>query len=50
MAFTIAHSRDGLETLVNRLAKLGAAAAVPVAVERGDGRLVDRLLEQATRW
>ncbi|HVM14818.1 MAG TPA: IS110 family transposase [Egibacteraceae bacterium] len=45
MAFTIAHSREGLETLVNRLAKLGTAGAVPVGVERGDGRLVDRLLE-----
>jgi transposase len=45
VAFTIAHSREGLETLVNRLAKLGPPAAVPVGVERGDGRLVDRLLE-----
>jgi transposase len=44
-AFEIAHSRTGLEALVKRLARFGPAAAIPVAVERPDGRLVDVLLE-----
>ena len=43
--FTIAHSRDGFDKLVKRLAALGPVDTVPVAVERPDGRLVDRLLE-----
>ena len=43
-SFTAAHSRDGFERLVRRLAGL-AAAQVPVAIERPDGRLVDALLE-----
>ena len=50
MAFTIAHSREGLDTLVNRLAKLGVPAAVPVAVERGDGRWWTASSRPATRW
>jgi transposase len=44
-SFTIKHSADGFDRLIARLAKLGAAEAVPVAIERPDGRLVDRLLE-----
>jgi transposase len=44
-SFTVAHSRDGIERLAKRLAELGAAGTMPVAVERPDGRLVDALLE-----
>lgn len=44
-SFTAAHSRDGFERLVRRLASLGPAGQVPVAIERPDGRLVDALLE-----
>lgn len=44
-AFMIKHSRDGFATLVARLAKLGEAGVIPVAIERPDGRLVDALLE-----
>jgi len=44
-SFTAAHSRDGFERLVRRLAGLGPAGQVPVAIERPDGRLVDTLLE-----
>ncbi len=44
-AFEIAHSRDGFEKLIKRLVQHGAAAEVPVAIERPDGRLVDALLE-----
>jgi len=43
--FSIAHSREGFDRLVDRLAALGEPARVPVAIERPDGRLVDRLLE-----
>lgn len=45
MSFKIAHSRDGFEKLVKKLATLGPAGQVPVAIERPDGRLVDALLE-----
>ncbi|GAC1380527.1 MAG: IS110 family transposase [Acidimicrobiales bacterium] len=44
-SFTAAHTRDGFERLVRRLAGLGPAGQVPVAIERPDGRLVDALLE-----
>lgn len=44
-SFTVAHSRDGFEKLVKRLAALGPASEAPVAIERPDGRLVDCLLE-----
>jgi transposase len=44
-AFEVAHTADGLDQLVARLARLGEAATLPVAIERPDGRLVDRLLE-----
>jgi transposase len=44
-AFAVAHTRDGFERLTKRLAELGPAASLPVAIERPDGRLVDALLE-----
>ena len=44
-SFSIPHSADGLEHLVDRLSRLGDPTELPVAVERPDGRLVDRLLE-----
>jgi transposase len=44
-AFEVTHSADGLEQLVVRLRRLGDPAELPVAIERPDGRLVDRLLE-----
>ena len=43
--FEVAHSRTGLEALVKRLGRFGPAELVPVAIERGEGRLVDVLLE-----
>ena len=42
---TIAHSRDGFDRLVGWLTRFGDPADLPVAIERPDGRLVDRLLE-----
>jgi transposase len=44
-SFDVAHSADGLDLLVARLRRLGDPAGLPVAIERPDGRLVDRLLE-----
>jgi hypothetical protein len=44
-AFRIPHSAAGFGDLVARLRRLGAPAGLPVALERPDGRLVDRLLE-----
>lgn len=44
-AFMIKHSVDGFDQLLGRLAKLGPAGSIPVALERPDGRLVDALLE-----
>ena len=43
--FTIAHSAEGLDRLVRRLAGLGDPGDIPVAIERPSGRLVDVLLE-----
>jgi hypothetical protein len=43
--FAIAHSAEGFDRLTARLARHGDPAEVPVATERPDGRLVDRLLE-----
>ena len=43
--FEVTHSADGLEELVARLRRLNDPAGLPVAIERPDGRLVDRLLE-----
>jgi transposase len=45
VAFSVDHSADGLAQLVARLGRLGEPAQLPVAIERPDGRLVDRLLE-----
>jgi len=42
--FTVEHSAEGFERLVGRLTRHGEAATLPVAIERPDGRLVDRLL------
>jgi transposase len=42
--FPVAHTAAGFTGLLRRLAKLGAPAATPVAIERPDGRLVDALL------
>jgi transposase len=44
-AFTVEHTADGLAALVRRLARIGDPDAMPVAIERPDGRLVDLLLE-----
>jgi transposase len=43
--FTIAHSADGIATLIRRLARFGLPAEMQVAIERPNGRLVDLLLE-----
>ena len=43
--FQIAHSADGFDQLVAHLRRYGDPARLPVAIERPDGRLVDRLLE-----
>jgi transposase len=43
--FTIAHSAEGIGSLVRRLARYGDPADLPVAIERPSGRLVDLLLE-----
>ncbi len=43
--FTIEHTADGFERLVRRLARHGDPAELAVAIERPDGRLVDRLLD-----
>lgn len=44
-AFTVEHTAAGLAGLTARLARLGDPAAMPVAIERPDGRVVDVLLE-----
>jgi transposase len=43
--FTIAHSAEGIAQLIRRLARYGDPAAMPIAIERPNGRLVDLLLE-----
>jgi transposase len=43
--FSISHSATGFDRLIARLASHGVPATLPVAIERPDGRLVDRLLE-----
>jgi transposase len=45
VSFQIGHTADGLDQLIARLGRLGDPATLPVAIERPDGRLVDRLLE-----
>jgi hypothetical protein len=44
-AFVIAHTADGFDQLAGRLRGYGDPAGLPVAIERPEGRLVDRLLE-----
>ena len=41
----VEHSAEGFDRLVRWLARYGDPAGLPVAIERPDGRLVDRLLE-----
>jgi transposase len=43
--FQVGHTADGLDQLIARLGRLGDPATLPVAIERPEGRLVDRLLE-----
>jgi transposase len=43
--FGFAHSERGISEALERLRKLGHSAGLPVAIERPDGLLVDRLLE-----
>ena len=43
--FTIGHTAEGFERLIRRLARHGDPAELAVAIERPDGRLVDRLLD-----
>ncbi len=43
--FGFAHSERGISDALQRLAKLAEPAVLPVAIERPDGLLVDRLLE-----
>lgn len=43
--FSFAHSERGISEALERLARLGSPAELPVAIERPDGLLVDRLLE-----
>ncbi|GGO98813.1 IS110 family transposase [Wenjunlia tyrosinilytica] len=43
--FAVTHTAVGFADLVRRLARLGQAENIPVAIERPDGRLVDQLLE-----
>ncbi|HUG84620.1 MAG TPA: IS110 family transposase [Euzebya sp.] len=42
---TIAHTVEGFDRLIAWLARFGDVTGTPVAIERPDGRLVDRLLE-----
>jgi len=44
-SFTIEHSRDGITSLIARLADYGDPADVQIGIERPNGRLVDLLLE-----
>ncbi len=44
-AFMVEHSAEGLDKLVARLRGMAEPAELTVAIERPDGRLVDRLLE-----
>jgi transposase len=44
-AFPVHHTADGLAGLTRRLARIGDPGAMPVGIERPDGRLVDALLE-----
>jgi transposase len=41
----VGHDRAGLQALVARLRRYGAAAAIPIAIERPSGLLVDALVD-----
>lgn len=43
--FTVRHSAEGIAALVDRLARYGDPADLPIGIERPNGRLVDLLLE-----
>lgn len=43
--FAVDHTEEGLGDLVRRLGSLGERSRIPVAIERPDGVVVDRLLE-----
>ena len=43
--FLVEHTEEGLDQLVERLGSFGDRAQVPVALERPDGIIVDRLLD-----
>lgn len=43
--FRFAHTQQGFDELIRRLGRHGDPGDLPVAIERPDGRLVDRLLE-----
>lgn len=43
--FPVEHTAEGLDRLIDRLGALGERSRVPVAIERPDGVLVDRLLD-----
>jgi transposase len=45
LRFSVAHTSDGLAELRRRLARLGPAAGLPVAIERPSGLVVDTLLD-----
>jgi transposase len=45
VAFSITHTREGLQELIGRLAKLASPSELPVAIERPSGLLVDVLVE-----
>lgn len=44
-SFTVEHSRDGIASLITRLAKYGDPGDIQIGIERPNGRLVDLLLE-----
>ncbi|CCV10615.1 IS110 family transposase [Mesorhizobium sp. STM 4661] len=43
--FSVAHDRDGLADLIARLRRYGPPGAIPIAIERPSGLLVDVLVE-----
>ena len=45
LSFPVAHSAEGIATLITKLARLGEPGEIPVGIERPNGRLVDLLLE-----
>ena len=45
LGFPVAHSAEGIATLITKLARLGEPGEIPVGIERPNGRLVDLLLE-----